>query len=91
MDPALAAEVQRVILHDGRFSELVKNNNTNRFGDEAALRENFTMAVGFAQSNRRALSKAQKVRPVRSSSGALGTALGRGGLDSAIANALKDY
>jgi hypothetical protein len=91
MDPELAAAVQHVILHDKRFAELVKRNNATRFGDESALRENFTMAVGWAQSNRRAVAKAQRARPVKSSGGALGAALGKGGLDSAIANALKDY
>jgi hypothetical protein len=91
MDPELAVAVQEVIINDKRFAEMVKRNNATRFGDESAMRENFTMAVGWAQSNRRAVAKAQRARPVKSKGGALGAALGKGGLDGHLSAALRDW
>jgi hypothetical protein len=92
MPPELAQAVQETILSDKRFAQFIAKNNEGRFGDPNAIMENFRAAVAWVQSNQRAVSKAQRARPVRSSSGALATQLGKGTtLDSAIANALRDY
>jgi hypothetical protein len=87
-DPAFARAVADVILKDAAFEKHVRS-----MGQDLVAR--FHSAVAWTraktQSNQRAVSKASRVKPVRSSGGALGETLGKGGLDSTIANALKDY
>jgi hypothetical protein len=91
MPPELARAVEHTILYDKRFQQAVARNNEHRFGDETALRENFQMAVGWAQANRRAVAKAKRAAPVKSSSGALAASLSADGLDAHISRALNNW
>jgi hypothetical protein len=90
MDPALAKTVEDTILRDPSFQHQAKTNNQGRFGDPSASVQNFELARGIALQKMRAVAKAQRVRPVKSSSGAVAPTGGKG-LDGHLSAALRDW
>jgi hypothetical protein len=87
-NPHLAESIIQTLESDKNFHKLVENVT-----DGVAI---FQSAIGYAKSkmanNQHALSKAQRVRPVKSSTGAVApSGAAKGGIDSAIAEAMKHF
>jgi hypothetical protein len=86
-DPTFARAVADTILKDSAFKKHVATMGPDLVG-------RFHAAIAWAraktQSDQRAVSKAQRVRPVKSSSGALASQLG-GGLDGHLSAAMRDW
>jgi hypothetical protein len=71
MPADLSGAIQHVILHDEQFkAQAARNVAARPFGDASVAQQNFELARGMALQKSRALSKARRALPVKSSSGA---------------------
>jgi hypothetical protein len=92
MDPQLAEAVVHTIYNDKQFGQVRDRNVASRpFGDPTVPQTNFEIAVAMTEQKMAAVSKARKVRPVRSSSGAHGGSSSGGGIDAAISAAMSKH
>jgi hypothetical protein len=92
MPQELATVVLETIHNDPQFkAQAAKNIASHHFGDPAAITGNFELAKGIAIQKIQSLAKAKRVRPVKSSSGALGGDSSDKTLDGAISRAMRSF